>query len=78
MSAVPAVVFETRPNARFLCRAADGREVLCHVAGEMRLKTVRLLPGDEVVVELSPRDPGKGRIVGRGRGAARPEEVEER
>jgi translation initiation factor IF-1 len=63
--AVAAVVRETLPNARFLCRAEDGREVTCHVSGEMRWKVVRLLPGDEVVIEPSPRDPSLGRIVGR-------------
>ena len=74
----PAVILETLPNARFLCRAEDGREVLCHVAGDMRMKTVRLLPGDAVVIEPSPRDPGKGRIVGRAGRVAPAREVEER
>ena len=64
---VEAVVLETLPNARFLCRADDGSEVTCHVAGRMRLKVVRVLPGERVVVEPSPLDPGKGRIVGKGR-----------
>jgi translation initiation factor IF-1 len=59
------VVFATLPNERFLCRAADGSEVTCHVAGEMRMKVVRLLPGEEVVIEPSPLDPSKGRIVGK-------------
>jgi translation initiation factor IF-1 len=62
-----AVILETLPNARFLCRTAEGSEVTCHVAGAMRLEVVRLLPGDGVVVEPSPRDPSKGRIVGRRR-----------
>jgi translation initiation factor IF-1 len=64
---VEAIVVETLPNARFLCRADDGSEVTCHVAGGMRLKVVRVLPGERVVVEPSPLDPGKGRIVGKGR-----------
>ena len=42
-SVVQGVVSATLPNARFLCRAADGSEVTCHVAGEMRMKVVRLL-----------------------------------
>ena len=62
---VAAVVLETLPNARFQCRTESGREVICHVAGEMRMKVVRLLPGDAVVIEPSPLDPSKGRIVGR-------------
>jgi len=64
---VEAVVLETLPNARFRCRASDGSEVTCHVGGPMRLKVVRVLPGETVVIEPSPLDPSKGRIVGKGR-----------
>ena len=56
-----AHVSETLPNARFLCRAEDGS----HVAGDMRMKVVRLLPGDVVEIEPSPLDPSKGRILGK-------------
>jgi len=62
---VSGVVEETLPNARFRCRDRDGREVTCHVSGEMRMKVVRLLPGDGVMIEPSPVDPSKGRIVGK-------------
>jgi translation initiation factor IF-1 len=62
---VAAVVREALPNARFLCHAEDGRDVTCHVSGDMRWKVVRLLPGDGVLIEPSPRDPSLGRIVGR-------------
>jgi len=65
-SVVQGVVSATLPNERFLCRAADGSEVTCHVAGEMRMKVVRLLPGEGVMIEPSPLDPSKGRIVGKG------------
>lgn len=65
-----AVVLETLPNARFRCRAGDGTEVTCHVGGRMRLKVVRVLPGETVVIEPSPLDPSKGRIVGKGRSQA--------
>jgi len=64
-SVLQGVVSATLPNERFLCRAADGSEVTCHVAGEMRMKVVRLLPGEGVVIEPSPLDPSKGRIVGK-------------
>lgn len=67
---VAAVVLETLPNARFRCRAGDGSEVTCHVAGGARLQVVRVLPGDTVVIEPSPLDPSKGRIVGKGRSAS--------
>ena len=58
-----AVVSEALPNARFLCRTNEGSDVTCHVAGDMRMKVVRILPGDGVVIEPSPLDPSKGRIV---------------
>lgn len=64
---VEALVLETLPNARYRCRAGDGSEVTCHVGGRMRLKVVRVLPGETVVIEPSPLDPSKGRIVGKGR-----------
>jgi len=59
------VVRETLPNARFRVVLEDGNEVTCHVAGDARMKVVRLLPGDGVVIEASPIDPSKGRIVGK-------------
>jgi translation initiation factor IF-1 len=62
---VQGVVSAALPNERFLCKAADGREVTCHVAGDMRMKVVRLLPGEGVMIEPSPLDPSKGRIVGK-------------
>ena len=61
-----AVVVEVLPNARFRCRTSEGADVLCHVSGDMRMKVVRLLCGDEVAVERSPFDPSLGRIVGKG------------
>ena len=62
---VYGIVLGSLPNARYLCRTADGREVTCHVGGDMRMKVVRVLPGEGVVLELSPLDPSKGRIVGK-------------
>jgi len=67
LAQVEAVVLETLPNARYRCRRDDGSEVTCHVVGRMRLKVVRVLPGETVVIEPSPLDPSKGRIVGKGR-----------
>lgn len=64
-SLAKAVVVGPLPNGRFLCRSAEGRDLVCHVGGDMRMKVVRLLAGDEVTIEPSPYDPGKGRIVGR-------------
>jgi translation initiation factor IF-1 len=71
---VRAIIRETLPNSRYRCELEGGTEVVCHVAGAMRLKFVRILPGDEVFVEPSPLDPTKGRIVDRA--GLRPERQE--
>lgn len=51
------------PSALFRVRLDDGREVVAHIGGRLRLNVVRLLPGDRVRVELTPYDDGRGRIV---------------
>jgi translation initiation factor IF-1 len=62
---VQARVKEALPNAMFRVALEDGHEVLAHVAGKMRLKFIRILPGDTVTIEMSPYDLTKGRIVWR-------------
>ena len=62
---IRGTVIEALPNERYLCMTEDGREVTCHVGGDMRMKVVRVLPGEGVVMELSSIDPSKGRIVGK-------------
>ncbi|MDD5751551.1 MAG: translation initiation factor IF-1 [Candidatus Peribacteraceae bacterium] len=61
------VVEETFPNAMFRIRItseqAKDHELLCHLAGRMRVHRVRILPGDRVRVEMTPYDLKKGRIV---------------
>jgi translation initiation factor IF-1 len=57
------VVIETLPNTSFKVKLQDGKEVLAHLSGKMRLYHVRVLQGDEVVVEFSPYDDSRGRIV---------------
>ncbi len=52
-----------RPNAIVRVRLEDGREVDCHLSGNARVDVVRLVPGDEVTVEVSPFDTKRGRIV---------------
>lgn len=59
------VVKETFPNAMFRVEVEGGHEVLGHVSGRMRMNFIRILPGDKVVVELSPYDLKRGRIVRR-------------
>lgn len=56
-------VCEMRPNAIVRVRLEDGREVDCHLSGNARVDVVRLVPGDEVTVEVSPFDTKRGRIV---------------
>ena len=57
------VVEESLPAATFRIRLENGQIVLAHLAGKMRMNKIRLLPGDEVKLEVSPYDLTKGRIV---------------
>ncbi len=61
------MVEESYPNTTFrvriLSEEATGHELLCHLAGRMRVHRVRILPGDKVKVEMTPYDLKKGRIV---------------
>lgn len=56
-------VVETLPNAMFRVELDNGHQVLAHISGKMRMHYIRILPDDRVVVELSPYDLGRGRIV---------------
>lgn len=60
---VEATVSETLPNAMFKVELENGHEVLAHISGKMRKFFIRILPGDQVLVELSPYDLNRGRIV---------------
>lgn len=60
-------VTEALPNAQFRVKLDDGREVLAHLAGKMRLYHIKILSGDKVIVEMSPYDEKRGRIVYRGK-----------
>jgi translation initiation factor IF-1 len=57
------VVLETLPNAMFRVELDGGHIVLGHVSGKMRMNYIRILPGDNVTIELSPYDLTRGRIV---------------
>jgi len=63
---VEGKVVEALPNAMFRVELETGHRVLAHVSGKMRMHYIRILPGDKVVVELSPYDLSRGRIVYRG------------
>jgi translation initiation factor IF-1 len=57
------VVAEALPNAQFRVRLENGHVVLGYLSGKMRQNYIRVLPGDRVVIALSPYDLSKGRIV---------------
>jgi len=56
-------VVETLPNAMFRVELENKHMVLAHVSGKMRKNFIRILPGDKILVELSPYDLSRGRIV---------------
>jgi translation initiation factor IF-1 len=60
---VGAVVLETLPNAMFRVELENKHQVLAHISGRMRKNFIRILPGDKVLVELSPYDLSRGRII---------------
>lgn len=60
---VEGVVTDTLPNASFKVQLENKHEVLAHISGKMRMNYIRILPGDKVLVELSPYDLSRGRIV---------------
>ncbi len=58
------IITESLRNAIFRVRLdGDDKEILAHLAGKLRLHHIKVLPGDRVVVELSPYDSNRGRIV---------------
>jgi translation initiation factor IF-1 len=56
-------VIELLPATSFKVRLENGHEILAHLSGKMRLHKIRILPGDQVKVEISPYDLSKGRII---------------
>lgn len=59
------VIEESLPNTTFKVKLENGHEVLAHISGRMRVNYIRLLPGDRVILEMSPYDLAKGRITKR-------------
>jgi len=60
---VEGTVVELLPNTMFRVDVPGGRRVLAHISGKMRLNFIRILPGDKVMLEISPYDLSKGRII---------------
>ena len=60
---IEGTVTEALPNTQFRVELENGHKVLAHISGKMRMHYIRILPGDRVVVELSPYDLSRGRIT---------------
>jgi len=60
---IEGTVVEPLPNAMFRVELPNGHRVLAHVSGKMRMHYIKILRGDKVVVELSPYDLTRGRII---------------
>ena len=62
---VEGIVEEALPGASFRVKIADGKEVLAHLSGKMRMYYIKILPGDRVTMEMTPYDDRRGRITRR-------------
>ena len=56
-------VKESLPNAQFKVELENGHQIMAHVSGKIRMNFIRILPGDTVMIELSPYDLTRGRIT---------------
>lgn len=62
---VEGTVIDAMPNTIFKVKLTNGHEITAHISGKLRMNYIRILPGDKVLVELSPYDLTKGRITWR-------------
>jgi translation initiation factor IF-1 len=60
---VEGKVVTVLPNTMFRVELANGHQVLAHISGKMRKHYIKILPGDRVLVELSPYDLSRGRVT---------------
>lgn len=60
---VEGVVEELLPSATFKVKISEGHYIHAHLSGKMRMNKIRILPGDEVAIEMTPYDLTKGRII---------------
>ncbi len=65
---VEGTIVEPLPNAMFRVELENGHKVLAHISGKMRMHYIKILPGDQVTVELSPYDLTRGRVTFRSKG----------
>lgn len=57
------VILESLPSLHFRVELEDGKEIIAHLAGKLRIYRIKILPGDKVTVETTPYDEKRGRIV---------------
>lgn len=57
------VITDALPNTTFRVQLDTGHDILAYISGKMRIHYIRILPGDRVVLEISPYDTTRGRIV---------------
>lgn len=62
---IEGTVKEALPNAQFKVELPNGKVILAHISGKLRMNFIKILPGDKVTVEMSPYDLTKGRITWR-------------
>jgi translation initiation factor IF-1 len=60
---VEGTVVEPLPNGMFRVELSNGHKVLAHISGKIRLHYIKIVPGDKVLIELSPYDLSRGRIT---------------
>lgn len=65
MIEVEGKITEKLPNAMFHVELENGHKILAHISGKLRMNFIRIIPGDKVLVEMSPYDLTKGRIIWR-------------
>ena len=58
-------VLEKLPNATFQVELENGHKIIAHISGKLRMNFIRIIPGDKVLIEMSPYDLTKGRIIWR-------------
>ncbi len=65
MIQMEGTVIEVLPNTLFRVKLDNGIVVLAHLGGKMRVRFIKIVPGDRVIVEISPYDLTRGRIIQR-------------
>jgi translation initiation factor IF-1 len=63
MIEIEGTVVESLPNTMFKVDIGGGHTILAHISGKLRTNYIRILPGDKVVVQMSPYDLTRGRIT---------------